>query len=81
VSGRVQGVYYRAATCERATELGLRGWVRNLPDRRVEVVAAGDIDAVGSLTAWLWQGPPSASVVTVGVEEWTGVVPEDFSIR
>ncbi|HEY5569145.1 MAG TPA: acylphosphatase [Gammaproteobacteria bacterium] len=81
VSGRVQGVYYRAATCERATELGLRGWVRNLPDRRVEVVAAGDVDAVGALTAWLWQGPPVARVATVGVEEWTGAVPDDFSIR
>jgi acylphosphatase len=81
VEGRVQGVYFRAATFERATELGLRGWVRNLPDRRVEVLAIGDPEDVATLTKWLWQGPPMARVVSVSVEEWTGLLPDDFSVR
>jgi acylphosphatase len=81
VAGHVQGVFFRAATAERALELGVRGWVKNLPDRRVEVVATGDVDAIAMLTRWLWQGPPRARVVSVTVEEWTGTLPDDFSVR
>ena len=81
VAGHVQGVYFRAATAERALELGVCGWVKNLPDRRVEVLATGDPDAVATLTRWLWQGPPRAQVDSVTVEEWTGQVPGDFSVR
>jgi acylphosphatase len=81
VAGHVQGVYFRAATAERALDLGVRGWVRNLPDRRVEVLATGDPEAVATLTQWLWRGPPRAQVVSVVVEEWTGPVPGDFSVR
>jgi acylphosphatase len=81
VAGHVQGVYFRAATAERALELGVRGWVRNLPDRRVEVLAAGNPEAIAALTRWLWQGPPRARVASVAVEEWTGPIPEDFSVR
>jgi acylphosphatase len=74
-------VYFRAATADRAVELGVRGWVKNLPDRRVEVVASGDADAVATLTRWLWQGPPRARVDSVTLEEWTGLLPDDFSVR
>lgn len=81
VRGRVQGVYYRAATVERAVALGLRGWVKNLPDGRVEVVVAGPTVALGGLTEWLWQGPPAARVDGVQVEEWNGVVPDGFTAR
>ena len=52
VSGKVQGVFFRASTCEQARRLGLRGHARNLPDGRVEVVSAGTeeaVDALGSL--------------------------------
>lgn len=69
VSGRVQGVFFRASTRDQARSLGLHGWVRNLPDGRVEVVASGDDAALSSLAAWLWQGPPSARVDAVAVEE------------
>ena len=69
VSGRVQGVGYRAATVERATALGINGSARNLVDGRVEVVAAGGPDAIESLVAWLWSGPPAAVVNSVVLED------------
>jgi acylphosphatase len=81
VAGRVQGVYYRAATVERAGELGLGGWVKNLPDGRVEAVASGPLEALTEFAAWLWQGPPAARVASVQVEEWTEAVPERFDAR
>lgn len=80
VTGRVQGVYYRSATAERAQALALRGWVKNLPDGRVEVVASGDATAVVALTRWLWQGPPAARVEAVYLEEWLGDVPAGFVV-
>lgn len=80
VGGRVQGVGFRAATAAEARRLSLDGWVKNLPDGRVEVVAAGAPDAVQALARWLWQGPPAARVDAVHVEEWTGDVPGGFSV-
>ncbi|HSM10720.1 MAG TPA: acylphosphatase [Lysobacter sp.] len=62
VSGKVQGVWFRAATCERALELGLRGHARNCADGTVEVLAAGDAAALDSLAQWLNVGPPMARV-------------------
>jgi len=81
VEGRVQGVFYRATTAERARALGLSGWARNLPDGAVEVVVAGDENAVAALTAWLWEGSPSARVTAVAVEEHAGDVPHGFVTR
>jgi acylphosphatase len=69
VSGRVQGVNYRAATALRATELGVRGYARNLEDGRVEVLAVGSCDAVEALLSWLWRGPSFAHVIAVDIEE------------
>ena len=69
VSGRVQGVNYRAATALRATQLGVRGYARNLEDGRVEVLAIGTCDAVEALLSWLWRGPSFAHVSAVEVEE------------
>jgi len=65
VFGRVQGVWYRAATRERALELGLIGYAKNLPDGSVEVLAQGASSAVEELEAWLWQGPAAAEVADV----------------
>ncbi|WP_126971464.1 acylphosphatase [Xanthomonas sp. BRIP62411] len=65
VTGVVQGVWFRAATRERAVALGLRGHARNLPDGSVEVVAAGTDAALDALETWLWQGPPAARVAAV----------------
>jgi acylphosphatase len=62
VGGRVQGVFFRASTRERAQALELRGFARNLPDGRVEVLAIGDDDAVEELAQWLHYGPSQARV-------------------
>lgn len=67
VSGRVQGVFYRAKTQQIANELGLTGWVRNLPDGRVEVLAFGSQQQLKELTDWLWHGPTLAKVTSVDV--------------
>jgi acylphosphatase len=65
VAGRVQGVWFRAATRERALALQLRGFARNLRDGGVEVVAVGEDAALAELEQWLWQGPPLAKVSKV----------------
>ena len=65
VHGLVQGVAFRANACERARELGLAGWVRNLPDGEVEVLAAGDDALLDTFERWLWQGPELAQVTRV----------------
>jgi acylphosphatase len=62
VSGRVQGVAFRAHARAEALRLGLRGHARNLADGRVDVVAAGDAAALDSFAAWLRHGPPLARV-------------------
>lgn len=68
VSGLVQGVAFRYHTRVLARELGVRGWVKNLPDGRVEVWAEGARADVERLVAWLRHGPPSAQVSGVEVE-------------
>ncbi|MBS1221486.1 MAG: acylphosphatase [Proteobacteria bacterium] len=68
VSGRVQGVGFRYATADQALNLGVTGHVRNLPDRRVEVLACGEERAVNALRNWLWQGPGLARVSDVRCE-------------
>jgi acylphosphatase len=68
VAGRVQGVFFRASTRNEAQTLGLTGYVRNLMDGRVEVVACGDKEAVETLREWLRKGPPDARVSGVACE-------------
>lgn len=62
VTGRVQGVWYRASTRDQALALNLSGYAKNLVDGRVEVVACGAPDGLDALKAWLWQGPAGARV-------------------
>jgi acylphosphatase len=85
VSGRVQGVFYRASTRQRAQELGCRGYARNLPDGGVEVLAVGEPGAVHALIEWLWQGPPAAHVSDVKCSEVAvgelGEIPSSFGTR
>jgi acylphosphatase len=68
VSGRVQGVFYRATCVRKATELGLTGYARNLADGRVEVLACGEDAAVNRFMAWLWEGSPASKVTDVATE-------------
>lgn len=82
VHGRVQGVGFRYYTQSEAKRLGLRGWVRNLPDGSVEVCIAGDEPQLGMMKRWLQQGPSHASVAHV--EFSSATLPEScsgFSIR
>jgi acylphosphatase len=81
VSGRVQGVYFRATTRDTAREHGVDGWVRNLEDGRVEAVFEGPRDAVETLVAFCETGSPAASVdnVAVDYEEPTGA--DGFRVR
>ena len=62
VSGRVQGVFFRASTREQALRLGLRGYAKNLPGGEVEVLVAGSVTAIDALEDWLHEGPPLAQV-------------------
>jgi len=71
VSGKVQGVWFRASTHQQALQLGLAGHARNLADGRVQVLAVGGDLALDQLEQWLWQGPPLARVVEVVREPLT----------
>ena len=73
VSGRVQGVAFRATTAEQATQLGVVGWVMNRSDGSVEIEAEGAPEQVAALLAWCEQGPPHARVSRFVVEELTPV--------
>jgi len=68
VSGRVQGVFYRATCVRKAESLGLTGFARNLSDGRVEVLACGDEAAVEAFVAWLWEGSPASKVTDIATE-------------
>ncbi len=69
ISGRVQGVFFRANTCKQARSLGLTGWVRNLPDGRVEAVFEGDNGAAEAMRDWCRTGTPPARVELLEAEE------------
>ena len=69
VTGKVQGVFYRQSTKEKADELGLTGWVRNQPDGSVEIEVAGPSDKVEQLVTWCRKGPERAVVQEVKIEE------------
>ena len=82
VSGRVQGVFFRASAAQEARGLGLSGWVRNLADGRVELHAEGERRNLTMLLAWAHQGPPAARVEEVAVEwsDYEGQL-HGFSVR
>ena len=79
VGGRVQGVFYRATAARRAQELNIRGYARNLPDGRVEVLAQGEDAAVAAFIQWLWIGSIASRVTAVEVREASASqLPEGF---
>ena len=72
ISGRVQGVWYRASTKQKAEELGLTGWVKNTVDGNVEAVFAGDESTVDEMVAWCRVGPSLARVTDVKIIRKSG---------
>ena len=83
VSGKVQGVGFRMYTRTQARQLGVRGYVRNLRNGNVEIVAEGTVEAIDALMAWAKSGSPSAVVRNLEVEVVTHHIEEfaDFEIR
>ena len=69
LAGRVQGVFFRASCAERADDLGLRGWIRNVPGGDVEAVFEGTESAVAQMVSWCREGPPLARVERVDVAD------------
>jgi acylphosphatase len=72
ISGRVQGVWYRASTKKKAEELELTGWVKNTVDGNVEAVFEGDESIIHEMIAWCRLGPPLAQVVDVKITRKCG---------
>lgn len=70
ISGYVQGVFYRASTQDTARRLGLKGWVRNLPDGRVEAVFEGPVEQLKQAVDWCQEGPGGARVTKID-EKWS----------
>ena len=81
VSGRVQGVAYRAAAQRKARELGVKGYARNLADGRVELLVSGDTADVDALCAWLWQGSLHAAVADVTCMDVEIDPPKGFTVE
>jgi len=82
ISGRVQGVWFRASTKQKAEQLGLYGWVKNTSEGNVEAVFEGDENLVKEMIEWCHRGPPLAKVVNVEVknqEPTNGF--DSFSVR
>ena len=81
VRGRVQGVFFRAEARARAESLGVAGWIRNLPDGRVEAVFEGEDEHVDSMVEWCRRGPAGAEVEEVDVERQEPVGETGFRVR
>jgi len=81
VHGRVQGVFFRDSTRQRAQAAGVSGWVANQPDGTVEAVLEGDDDAVEALVRWLYAGPRGADVERVEVEDGEAEGLTGFDVR
>lgn len=80
VTGRVQGVFFRAATKQKADTLNLTGWVRNVDSGDVEVLAVGEEPALKQFEAWLHRGPSAAQVIKVSAETLAAEQHEKFVI-
>jgi acylphosphatase len=68
ISGQVQGVFFRDSTSQKARELNLAGWVKNLPDGRVEAIFEGSSESVKEILRWCEEGPQHASVENVDAD-------------
>lgn len=80
ISGRVQGVGYRRSLQREAVARHIDGWVRNLPDGRVEALVCGSAFALASLLDWAWQGPPGARVDAIDISPGPTCPTDGFQI-
>ena len=80
ISGKVQGVWFRASTRDQAEKLGLRGTVRNLPDGSVYLEMEGPEEALEAMLHWCWEGPPLAEVENIRIERTTPEGHDSFRI-
>jgi acylphosphatase len=80
VRGRVQGVFFRAYTKETADRLGISGWVKNLPDKSVEITATGNQESLQQFISWCRLGPTKARVDELKIEETAPDAFPDFRI-
>ncbi len=81
VTGRVQGVFFRAETRRKALELGLNGWVKNLSDGRVELLISGPLGPVDSMTQWLQHGPTLARVDILDLHKVDATPGQGFDVQ
>ena len=81
VTGLVQGVWFRQTTADVAREAGVAGWVRNLPDGRVEALLEGEPMAVEAVVAWCHRGPPAARVDSIDITDVPPTGAADFAVR
>jgi acylphosphatase len=80
ITGKVQGVFYRASARRKANELGITGWIKNNKDGNVEVIASGDDTQIEKFINWCKQGPDNAVVERVIVKEKENLHFKDFTI-
>ena len=78
ISGKVQGVFFRISAQDKANELNLTGWVKNIFNNAVEIIAEGDRDDLSKFTGWLQLGPPNATINKISIE-WSEQVERQFS--
>ena len=81
ISGRVQGVFYRWHTIQKANQLGLSGWVRNRRDGRVEALIIGPQKRIQTMLNWFWQGSPASKVEKVEVVSKEAIDSDPFEGR
>ena len=78
ISGNVQGVFFRISTQDKARELELTGWVKNIFNNAVEILAEGDREKLSLFTGWLQLGPPNATIDKISIE-WEENSVKEFS--
>lgn len=78
ISGNVQGVFFRISTQDKAKELELTGWVKNIFNNAVEILAEGDREKLSLFTGWLQLGPPNATIDKISIE-WEENSVKEFS--
>ena len=81
VHGRVQGVFFRDSCARVAASAGVKGWVRNLPDGSVQVVAEGERSDVNQLVEWCFEGPSRANVTRVELVDEQPAGEREFRVR